>query len=131
MLDKYTKTALRGYLCMKYFSIKYIDPSVMESLEIFIKDYCQTKKYKITWIYVGQEATEIIFDYPQTIAVVEIIQGMKNSTSKSIRDTFPETLGKQKSFWINSRSEMRRGYTFVSLNPNENPPTFAEGLRES
>lgn len=103
---------------MKYYSVKDINKQVRECLEKLIYDYCRTRKYKLVWISVGNEDTQLVLDYPQTKAPVEIIKAMKVVTSKSIREQFSQTLGKQKGFWINSRSQTdaRNGYIFVSLN---------------
>lgn len=107
---------------MKYSSIKYIDKKVKNYIEELVNQYCKNKKFKLVWILVGDEELELVVDYPQTISAVEVVRGIKATTSRSLREYFPDTLGKQKSFWINARSQLvdaRTSYIFVSLNPDD------------
>lgn len=124
----YQQTKLRGYLRLKIYSVKYINSDVKKLLKNLIEIYCQSR-CELLSIWVGDEEVEMIFDYALSSSISQLIRGLKSSTSRQIRESFPDTLGKEKSFWVDTRNRhnLRKNYVFVSLNPYQNPPLLGEG----
>lgn len=116
MLAQYQETRLRGYLSINYASSKHITSEVKSTIEIAFVLYFENRdNYELLHLDVSDRGCSLIFDYPIKDSVLSIIQSIKISISGYVRKSFPTTIGRQESFWIYSRRDIRKTYIFVSL----------------